>query len=42
MVEHDKHGQEIKVGDNVYTKFRGGHREGEVSLCTWTATGSTF
>jgi hypothetical protein len=30
MTERDKHGQEINVGDHVYTKIRGGRREGEV------------
>jgi transcription elongation factor len=27
----DKNGEEIKEGDTVYTKFRGGKREGEVT-----------
>jgi predicted HAD superfamily phosphohydrolase YqeG len=35
MGEQDKHGQEINVGDHVYTKIRGGHREGEVSIYKW-------
>jgi len=26
----DKQGEPIHVGDTVYTKFRGGHREGKV------------
>jgi hypothetical protein len=30
MTEQDKHGQEIRLGDHVYTKIRGGHREGDV------------
>ena len=30
MTQQDKRGHEIKPGDHVYTKIRGGHREGEV------------
>ena len=30
MAEKDKHGNEIKPGDHVYTKVRGGRHEGEV------------
>lgn len=30
MTEHDKHGQEIHLDDHVYTRIRGGRREGEV------------
>jgi hypothetical protein len=30
MAEQDKHGHKIEVGDHVSTKFRGGHREGDV------------
>jgi hypothetical protein len=29
-VPEDKHGEEIKEGDHVYTKFRGGRHEGDV------------
>jgi hypothetical protein len=29
-----KDGQPIQEGDHVYTKFRGGRREGEVSYAT--------
>ncbi|RPA87477.1 hypothetical protein BJ508DRAFT_410246 [Ascobolus immersus RN42] len=28
---HDKHGNPIHEGDNVYTPFRGGRHEGKVS-----------
>ncbi len=30
MTEKDKHGNPIHEGDHVYTKIRGGHREGDV------------
>ena len=30
MTEKDKHGSEIKPGDHVYTRVRGGRHEGEV------------
>ncbi|KDR74625.1 hypothetical protein GALMADRAFT_70604 [Galerina marginata CBS 339.88] len=33
----DKLGHEISVGDHVYTKFRGGKREGEVEEIVKTA-----